>query len=96
MKYRLDPTAGPFVDADRLRQVRHWRGLTAREVAAAAEISLRQLQRLESGQRPYVAAVTLARLAAALGTTLEYLLGMTEDPAPLPGWGEPPDATQLG
>jgi hypothetical protein len=34
---------------------------------------------LEAGQRPKTSAVTLTRVALALDTTVEYLLGVTND-----------------
>lgn len=95
VKYPMDPESGPCLDSARLRQLRQLRGLTAREVAAAAGVSQRHLWRLEAGQRPYVAAVTLARVAAVLGTTMEYLLGMTPDLAPLPELREASGAPKL-
>ena len=42
-------------------------------------VSVRHLRRLEAGQRPNTSAVTLARVATALGTTVEHLLDLTTD-----------------
>ena len=71
--------AQPVFDGERLRALRKIRGLSAEKVARRADVSLRHLHRLEAGQRPNTAALTLTRVALALGTTVEYLLGTTED-----------------
>jgi len=63
----------------RLRQVREARNLSIRELANRAQLSVSQLYRLEKGERPRVAALTLARLAQALDTSLDFLLGLRED-----------------
>ena len=49
------------------------------DLSIASSVSARHIWRLEAGQRPNVATVTLARIAQALDTTLEYLLGLTDD-----------------
>ena len=69
----------PFLDPLRLKSLRLNRRMRAREVARKARISAAQLYRLERGERPNVAAVTLARVALALGTSIEYLLGLTDE-----------------
>jgi transcriptional regulator with XRE-family HTH domain len=69
----------PVFDGERLRALRKRRGLSAEKIARRADVSLRHLHRLEAGQRPNTAALTLTRVALALGTTVEYLLGITED-----------------
>lgn len=37
-----------------------------------------QVYRLERGERPNLYAITLARIALALDTNIEYLLGLTD------------------
>jgi transcriptional regulator with XRE-family HTH domain len=71
------------VQGDRLREVRIQRQLSADDVAQAAGITTRHIWRLEGGKRPNTAAITLAKVAFVLGVSLEYLLGMVDDPAPL-------------
>lgn len=73
------PTSEPAFDGQRLRALRKRRGLSAEKVARRANVSVRHLRRLEAGQRPNTAAVTLARIALALDTTVEYFLGLTND-----------------
>lgn len=63
----------------RLREVREARNLTIRELANKCGLSVSQLYRLEKGERPRVAALTLARVAQALGTSVDYLLGLKDN-----------------
>lgn len=63
----------------RLRQVREQRRMSIKEVAEAAGLSISQLYRLEKGERPRVAAITLGRIARALGTSVDYLLGLKDN-----------------
>ena len=69
----------PELIFERLKALRMEQGLSAEQIARKADVSVRHLRRLEAGQRPNTSAVTLARVALALGTTVEYLLGLTED-----------------
>ena len=59
---------------DRLRERRHELGLTQEEAAAAAGMNVTQYNGYERG-RSAPSAVTLPRLAKALRTTQEALLG---------------------
>jgi transcriptional regulator with XRE-family HTH domain len=61
--------------AKRLRDKRCELGMTQAELAAAADITMRSVQNYESGKRYPGNIETAAKLAAALGTTTEYLLG---------------------
>ena len=72
-------TNRPELIFERLKALRKEQGLSAEQIARKADVSVRHLRRLEAGQRPNTSAVTLARVALALGTTVEYLLGLTED-----------------
>lgn len=76
----------------RLKELRARMGLSAARLAMTAGLSERQIWRLEAGTRPQVSAVTLARIALVLNTTVEYLLGMTDDPTRI---GEPPSLTPV-
>jgi transcriptional regulator with XRE-family HTH domain len=69
----------PELKFERLKALRKKQGLSAERVARKANVSVRHLRRLEAGQRPNTSAVTLACVATALGTTVEYLLGLTND-----------------
>jgi transcriptional regulator with XRE-family HTH domain len=69
----------PELKFERLKTLRKEQGLSAEQIARKANVSVRHLRRLEAGQRPNTSAVTLARVALALGTTMEHLLGLTDD-----------------
>jgi transcriptional regulator with XRE-family HTH domain len=73
-------TERPELNFERLKALRKEQGLSAEQIARKADVSVRHLRRLEAGQRPNTSAVTLARVALALGTTMEHLLGLADDP----------------
>lgn len=64
------------LNGGRLKALRQARGLSARRLAQRAGVSERQIWRLEANDRPNVSAVLLVRVAVALGTTVEYLVGL--------------------
>ena len=68
----------PKLNGERLHRLRKREGLSAERLGWRAKVSGRHVQRLERGKRG-AGAKTLARLALALGTTSEYLLGITDD-----------------
>ena len=70
----------PRFDGWRLRELRRSRGLSTRRLTKQALSSTRQLWRLETNQRPGVAAVTLARIALALDSSVDYLVGLSDTP----------------
>ncbi len=65
----------------RLRQLRTDRGLTLQQVAAAADLDVSTLSRLESGKRR-LAVDHLPGIATALGVTIDDLLAPAETPDP--------------
>ncbi len=71
----------PQLQGQRLRELRKQKGLSAEKLARLSDVSTRQIWRLEGNTRPNSAAITVARVAEALDTTLEYLLGMTNSPS---------------
>jgi len=64
----------------RIRSLREARGWTQGQLAYKAETTPAQISRIENDERPGVQAVTVSRIAQALGTTVEYLMGQTGDP----------------
>lgn len=68
---RRSPTEGGASFGERLRRLRLANGLTQRELAERAGVSLRGLNALESGRHQAPRARTIARLAEALGFTAD-------------------------
>ncbi len=68
------------VIGERVRVLREVRGLSQGRLAAQAGLNASQVWRVERDERPGVQAVKVGRLAAALQTTSDYLLGLTPDP----------------
>ena len=74
--------AQPSFDGQRLRRLRHKRGLSVRKLAKQADLCTRQIWRMEAGHRPNVRAITLAQVARVLETSIDYLMGLTDRPEP--------------
>ena len=71
------------VFADRLCTARHHKQLSKVALAKAAQLkSPHLLTYLEKAQQPGVHAATLMRLAQALDVSIDYLVGLTDDPTP--------------
>lgn len=68
----------------RIRSLREARGWEAGVLAYKTGLSRAHIYRLESGDRPNASAGTVGVIARALNTTIEYLIGATNDPRPLP------------
>jgi transcriptional regulator with XRE-family HTH domain len=68
----------------RMRARRKQRGLTQMELARRTGIIQGDISLLERGKKHALWADTLERIAATLGCSLDYLVGRTADPAPLP------------
>src|SRR6266566_9771951 len=65
--------------AERVARLRHQAGLTQPQLAQLADCTLTTLNRVEKGRQSlYYEA--LAKLAEALGTTPDYLLGYSDHP----------------
>lgn len=69
----------------RLSELRSQRGLTQEELGAKATISPAMVSHFETGVRQQASAETLIKLARALDTSVDYLLGRTDDAAPVGG-----------
>ena len=68
----------PTFDGHRLHRLRKISGLSAEKLGRKADVSTRHVWRLEKGERNAGSEV-LARLALALDTTMEYLMGIVDD-----------------
>jgi transcriptional regulator with XRE-family HTH domain len=78
-KAKLDDVA---FHGERVRALRHTRGISADRLGKLADLTVRHIYRLECNQRPNVWGTTVARLAVILETSSDYLLGLTDDPTP--------------
>lgn len=69
--------------ADRLNQLMQQRKLNDGQLAYQAKLSKSMVFYLRTGGRDNVSATVAGRLAEILGTSVEYLVGMTDDAAPV-------------
>jgi transcriptional regulator with XRE-family HTH domain len=82
----------------RVQALRRGRGLSQAELAARSGLTRSHVWRVENDERPGVQAVVLGRLAAALHTTSDYLLGLTANPAvppPVDWRADPADLARM-
>lgn len=63
-------------ELSKIKNARQAKGMTQKQLAEAASISLRTLQHYEQGSKDLnqAAAITVYRIAAALGVTVEDLI----------------------
>ncbi len=66
----------------RLRAARIQRDLTVEELARRADLTTHHVYQLERGVHAGPRSTTLARLAQILHVSTDYLLGLTDRPAP--------------
>lgn len=67
---------------ERLRAIRKKRGISADRLARATGLTARHIFRLERNERPKIWGITAAQMAIALGISIDYLFGLTDDPTP--------------
>jgi len=66
--------------ADRVRQLREEKGWSQGQLTTYSGVSKGQVSKIEKGSRKYPSASVIMKLAQALDTTTDYLLGLTDDP----------------
>ena len=66
--------------AERLRTAREAQGLSQTALAARAGLNLGNVNELEQQRKASVRADTIVALAAALGVSSDFLLGLSEHP----------------
>lgn len=69
----------------RLKSVRETRGLSQTELGDQAGVPALMISHFETGARPSASAATLVKLANALEISIDYLVGRSDDPAPVGG-----------
>lgn len=68
---------------DRLRPLRKQCGITQVKIQMLTGIDQSNYSKIESGKR-YYTFEQCRRIALALGTSMDYLAGITDDPRPYP------------
>ena len=68
---------------DRLKQLRKKRGITQVKMQMLTGIDQSDYSKIESGRR-YYTFEQCRRIALALGTSMDYLAGLTDDSRPYP------------
>lgn len=71
-----------MIDPKRVKALRGLRGWTQAQLSDASKVSQPTISRLERGDSKGLYGDTQRAIAAALGTSVAYLLGQTDDPAP--------------
>jgi len=66
----------------KLKELRERQGLTQAQLAALAGLEQSHISLIENGRRPKVAAVVVARLAQALGVSVDTLLEIPDSREP--------------
>jgi transcriptional regulator with XRE-family HTH domain len=66
----------------RLRTIRRMRGYTQKQLQACSGVPYTTISRIETGAALEITTKTLTRLAAALGVSNDYLLGVSDVPLP--------------
>ena len=75
---------GDYGFAARLKAARGAKGWTQTELGKRSGVHFMALSRLERGEKKDVTGATLRKLAVALDTTSDYLLGLSDDPRRAP------------
>ncbi len=68
------------VRRDRIDELMRIRGLDATALAYRAGISYDYVYKILRGERPNVSAINLAMIAQTLGVSMEYLMGLADEP----------------
>lgn len=74
----------PALDVDRLNAMMERRGWGPIELEGQSGVGYDTIYKIRTSKRPRSSAEILAKLARALGCSLDYLVGLTDDPRPYP------------
>jgi transcriptional regulator with XRE-family HTH domain len=74
---------------ERIKQCRAHHGWSQHELARQSGVPQALISRLEAGRRTSVTTEVAKRLALALGTSIDYLVGTWDDVATLPPEAQP-------
>jgi len=73
----------PIFEYERLARLIESKGWSLGQLEIQSGVSKSQISLMSRNERPNVSAAIVGKLAIALGTTTDYLLGLTGDPRPL-------------
>jgi len=73
----------------RIKSLREYQGWSQTELAEKSGVGQSYISRLEDGDAPNVSGVILGRIATALETTVDFLLGRIDNPSPYPSTNHP-------
>lgn len=65
---------------DRLARIRGFRRMTQQDVADKSKVRVQNLSRIEQDHRVNIRSDVLLRLALALDCSVDYLMGLRDDP----------------
>jgi len=68
--------------ASRIKSLREFKNWTQTDLENASGVAQAHISRLESAKSPSVSVAILSQIADALDTSLDYLTGRTDSPAP--------------
>jgi transcriptional regulator with XRE-family HTH domain len=71
------------IRGERVKRLRVAQGMNQVELAAASSVGQSYISEIESGHRLSVGTVVIAGLSRALGTSTDYLVGVTNNPTPV-------------
>ena len=80
---------------ERIKQCRAHHGWSQHELARQSGVPQALISRLEAGRRASVTTEVAKRLALALGTSIDYLVGTWDDVATLPPEAQTPTVRAL-
>lgn len=75
--------------ASRIKSLRENKGWTQTDLENASGVAQAHISRLETSKTPSVSVAVLSQIADALGTSLDYLTGRTDNPSPSPSTNHP-------
>lgn len=77
-----DMTREPAVRPERLGQLMKQRGLGPGELAYLSGVAYDTIYKIAADKRPLTSGETLGKIAKALSCSVDYLLGLTDNPVP--------------
>jgi DNA-binding Xre family transcriptional regulator len=80
----MDQAKEIFLQIERLNKLMEQKGWGPIELERASGVGYDTIYKIRTAKRPKSSAEILGRLCQALGCSLDYIMGMTDDPRPYP------------